>query len=79
MNEQQRHWTEINYSSSSTLTPEIQLRREIFESYMSDVDSGQLSQEAAINWVEQLTQTREQAGRLALIDIPELYDAERKE
>lgn len=78
MNEQQTHWTEVNYSSSSALTPEIQTRREIFESYMSDVDSGKLSQEVAISYVEQLTRTSEQAGRLALINNPELSDLDRK-
>jgi hypothetical protein len=60
------------------LTPEIQLRREIFELYFSSVDKGKLSKEAAISCVEQLTQTSERVGRLALIDNPELYDIERR-
>ena len=78
MNEQPTHWTDVNYSYSSSLTPEIQVRREIFESYMDDVDSEQLSKEAAIGWVERLTQTSKQAGRFALIDNPELFDIERR-
>jgi hypothetical protein len=78
MNEQQTHWTEVNYSSSPTLTSEVQLRREIFELFLSRVDKGKLSKEAAISCVEQLTQTSQQAGRLALIDNPELSDSERK-
>jgi hypothetical protein len=76
MSEQQTHWTEVNYSESRTLTPEIQYRREIFEIFMRTVDSEE-SLKVAISFVEQLTQSSEHVGRLALIDNPELSDTDR--
>jgi hypothetical protein len=76
MSEQQTHWTEVNYSESRTLTPEIQYRREIFEIFMRTVDSEE-SLKVAISCVEQLTQSSEHVGRLALIDNPELSDTDR--
>ncbi len=45
MNEQNKAWLAVEYSSSPSLTGGEENRRNIFESIMRQVDSGQLTQQ----------------------------------
>ena len=78
MNEQQAHWSTVDYTISPTLAPEIRLRQRVFESCMCAVDAGRISREEAMSRIRQMNQAGEQVVRVALVDNPELSDPERR-
>ena len=72
MNEQNKAWLAVEYSSSPSLTEEERNRRNIFESIMRQVDSGQLTQQEAFGQIRQRTHAVEHLSRFAIIETSDI-------